>query len=437
MKSIANKLIDDSQYLARLRPGRGFVYLLRGTWARLYSDDSGIATAIALLLLAVLTLLGTTAVVFTSTDIQISGNYKVSEATFFGAEGGLEEARGRLRGNAPSTAKITDTHPTSTQWRAYIGPLAMAQSKGFNPSLATHSRTDSLQSSMTYVIEIKHRTDASGNILYWGDHNEDGVITRNTAAGNSNNRNIYLVTSYGYKANSYRVVEAEMSKVPPITVPAPLYVKANATIQGTSTDIIGIDMCGSSDKPGIITTNNPGSITINGDPSITGTGGSNPNIVYNGVNLDIDAMVNSLKDLANYSYSVNSETHTGMNWGTPTSGGSLELPSTCNVHNIVYYNTNGTDIRLAGGSSGCGILLIEGDFEAHGSFYWHGIVLVTGSVKYLGGGDKQITGGMLSGGTVDADVIGGNANIIYCSTAVQNQTEHMPLRSHSWREVSQ
>ncbi len=399
----------------------------------LHQSESGMVTAVALLLMAVLTLLGTTAVVMTSTDLQIGGNYKVSEVAFYAAEAGIQEARARLRSNAGANL-INDLYPTSTQWRAYIGTLAMAQQKGFNSSLSTHSRTNSLQSSMNYIVEIRHKTDGAGNIMYWGDHNNDGIITRNTAAGNSNNRNIYLVTSSGYTSNSYRTVEAEVTNTPPITVPSPLYVKADAKIQGGSTDIIGLDMCGGSDKPGIVTTQNPGSIEITGGPNITGAGGTTPNISYNGANVDIDMMVNSLKTLANFSYNVSSATHTGMNWGAPTLGANLESASTCAAHNIVYYNTNGTDIKLAGGSSGCGILLIDGDLDIDGGFSWHGVVVVTGSVKYTGGGAKQITGGMLSGGTVDADVIGGNSNIVYCSSAVNSQTDSFPLRTLSWRD---
>ena len=82
-------------------------------------------------------------------------------------------------------------------------------------------------------------------------------------------------------------------------------------------------MCGGSDKPGVITTKDPGSIDISGNPSITGAGGTTPSITYNGIDLDIDAMVNSLKKLANFSYDVTSATHTGMNWGSPTLGGDF------------------------------------------------------------------------------------------------------------------
>jgi Tfp pilus assembly protein PilX len=423
ISSYNNSLVDKKQF--RLSSGTA-----------LYKNERGMVTAVALLLIAVLTLLGTAAVVVTSTDLQIGGNYKVSDVAFYAAEAGVEEARARLRSTAGANL-IADSSPTSTAWRAYIGTLAMAQKGnercqrcvGFDSTLATHSRADSLQASMTYVVEIKHKRenpDDTGSIMYW-----DGV-TRNI---DPINKNIYLVTSTGYTGNSFRTVEAEISRVPPISVPAPLYVKASSTVQGSSTHVIGTDQCGSSDKHGVATTLSPGSVNINGSPSITGTSGTDPDILYNAPNLDITAMVNSLKTQANFSYNVSSATQTGMNWGIPSPGATQQNPSTCTDHNIVDYNTNGTYIKLAGGTTGCGILLIEGNLEVNGGFSWNGIIIVTGSVTYSGGGDKQVTGGILSGGTVDADLVSGNANIVYCSYAVNSQSNSLPLRNLSWRDL--
>ena len=58
--------------------------------------DDGIATAVGMLVLATLTLLGTTGIMITATDLKIGGAHKASEAAFYAAEAGLEEARGRL-----------------------------------------------------------------------------------------------------------------------------------------------------------------------------------------------------------------------------------------------------------------------------------------------------------------------------------------------------
>jgi hypothetical protein len=107
------------------------IFLPRLKGSPIHKNENGMVTAVALLLLAVLALLGTTAVVVTSTDILIGGNYKISGQAFYAAEAGTEEARGRLRSSAGAN-HINDSDPTSTQWRAYIGTLAMAQTGGFN-----------------------------------------------------------------------------------------------------------------------------------------------------------------------------------------------------------------------------------------------------------------------------------------------------------------
>ena len=80
-----------------------------------------------------------------------------------------------------------------------------------------------------------------------------------------------------------------------------------------------------------------------------------------------------------------------MTWGTPTAGAMLQHPSSCSEHHVVWYNTNDTYIKLTG-SSGCGILIVEGDLDIYGGFSWYGPVIVTGLVTLTGGGNKNITG---------------------------------------------
>jgi hypothetical protein len=85
--------------------------------------------------------------------------------------------------------------------------------------------------------------------------------------------------------------------------------------------------------------------------------------------------------------------------------------------------------------TGCGVLLVEGDLVIHGGFSWHGVILTTGSIVFAGGGNKNVTGAVLSEGSAVADVIGGNANIVYCREAVANQTQNRPLLILNWREL--
>jgi hypothetical protein len=235
-----------------------------------------------------------------------------------------------------------------------------------------------------------------------------------------------------------------MTRLPPVTVPAALYVEASTKIQGNSTHIIGTDSCGADDKPGIATTKpDTEPITTVGGPTITGVVGADPDVSYSNTNMDVQSVVDSFKGDADFAYIVTSATHTGTDtpgpgdgWGTPTPNASGDLwdPSSCASNNIVYYNTQGTDIKLSGGSSGCGILLVDGDLDMHGGFSWYGMVIVTGSVIFLGGGDKNITGALIAGGSLDADIIGGNSNIVYCSSAIDAQTTNRSLLILNWKE---
>jgi hypothetical protein len=153
------------------------------------------------------------------------------------------------------------------------------------------------------------------------------------------------------------------------------------------------------------------------------------------MNVDVEYLVNQFKNRANYQYDVNSATITGMTWGTPTPGATQQDASSCSSRNIVHFNTNGTYVKLSGGTQGCGILVIEGDLDVHGAFQWYGVVLVTGSIIFSGGGGKNVTGSMMAGGTVSADLVAGDANIIFCSHAVNFQTQYLPLVTLRWVEL--
>jgi hypothetical protein len=359
-------------------------------------------------------------VVVTSTDILIGGNYKVSEQAFYAAEAGIEEAKARLRDTA--AAKINDTAPTSPDWRVYIGTLAMAQAKGFNSSSLSQSRVDSLQANISYVVEIKHKVNGANQVMYW-----DGKTRTTTPA-----KNIYLVTSTGYTGNSNRAVQAEISRNSPGFPKSPLYVKSPTTVSGDKTTIDGTNVCGTGTVAGITSTLAQGSgkdaaVTVNGDPNGTGPKiVGDPPIKYLADDLDVVTLVDSLKSTANIT--LTDTTVQGANWGDPAN---------CTSYNTVYFKN---DVHLTGQSQGCGLLLVEGDLEVNGGFQWRGIVIATGEITFSGkGGDsKKVTGGMISGGSVDADVtIGGSAEILYCSSVENEITKKLPMRYLSWRDENQ
>ncbi|MBU2262700.1 MAG: pilus assembly PilX N-terminal domain-containing protein, partial [Proteobacteria bacterium] len=401
----------------------------------------------------VLMLLGTTAVIMSTTDMKISANYKTSNQAFYVTEAGIEEARARLKGNAANNPNyITDLDKTNVDWRAYIGVAAKAQGKGYDSTKHGLYQTIQLTSPpLDYTVKIEHRTNGV-QVLYCEDSNGRCRRTINPVNPTTGltNPNIYLVTSYGSDAGANKTIEVEMARLPPITVPAALYVEAQTNILGNA-GIFGVDQCGGANLPGIVTTLAADKVDASNNSTITGSTsptGDPPSVVAGATNMDIQAMIDSQKSSANFAYNVASATHTGSTtpgpgdgWGTPTPGATNASASSCNVKNIVYYNTsngtNLTDIKLTN-SKGCGILLVEGDLDVNGGFSWYGLVIVSGKVKFTGGGglSRNITGGVLAGGSADGDVdtFGGNTNIVYCSSAIGDQTEDQPLRNLSWMD---
>lgn len=405
----------------------------------LWRDEKGISLVVGIILVAMLVVMGFTTLQLVSSDSLFSGRYRYDKQALFTAEAGVNEALSRLRGDAQNS--IPDNHPTQSQWSAYIGTVVKSQGKGYNSANAMHLRVDSIQTALDYTVKIVHGMDGAGNVLYWGDANGDGIPERSSSGGTMM-RNIYVITSEGNHEGLKRTVQVEAAPLPPVTVPGALYVKATTTVQGSSTNIIGNDTCGGPDRAGIVTTQAVGSVTLNGGPNITGMGGVVPNIAYGGTSIDVSAMVNRLKPLADFKYVVASATHTastvpgpGDGWGTPVPGPTLQSPSVCSTRMIVHYNTLNTDLRLSGGVAGCGILLVEGDLMISGNFSWYGVVIATGSVTFTGGGNKNVTGGVVAGSSADADLVGGNANIVYCSAAVNNQLNNRPLQVLGWWDV--
>jgi Tfp pilus assembly protein PilX len=406
-------------------------------------DEKGLVLVVSLMMVAVILLLGTTAVLTTSTDMKISANYKTGNEAFYAAEAGIEEARARLVATAANP--ITDGFPTNAGWRAYIGPLLKANGKGYNSGDSMHARVASIYTStppLDYTVRIVHATNAGGNILYWGDANNDGLNERNALAVG---RNIYRVTSYGAAANgATKALEVEMAPLPPINLPGSLYVQSPLNIIGNAR-ILGVDQCGGANLPGVTTTLTADTVSVSNNALVTGTGslnGTPPSVLPNAPVLNVPAMIDSWKGSANYQYNAVSATQTGMTWGDPTEGATLENPSTCNQNNIVYYNTRAadgtlTDLKLTN-TQGCGILMVDGDLDVNGGFSWYGVVLVRGTVKYTGGGGKNITGGVIASESImnltDPAVVGGGTNIVYCSSAINNLTQGRPLRRLSWRE---
>lgn len=382
-------------------------------------EENGVVLVVTMLLLLVFTLIGMSAVNTATYDNLISGNKRISEQAFYLAEAGINEFLGRFREGA--TGELKDNAPSNPHWKLFIASNAeLAEKIGYSSSDADHVFVQSLQNTLVYGVEIRHKVNMASHVI--------------TKAGSP----LYIATSHGYTQDGgKKVIEADFIGSPPFDPPAALYAERPIDVNGTSTYIEGKDRCGTRNKPGIITTldesTNP--ITISGHPTIDG----NPGIVYSGEDLNLKEAVDYFRKGANFTYDYNTNrTLTGYSdsWGTPTSTGTSTPIAYSGPINIVYFNMHGDKtLKLAGQSHGAGILLVDGNLELNGGFTWYGVIMVTGALDYTGGGEKNITGGVLTGEATALQVdLGGNAGILYCSEVADKLKMLVsPLRMTRWK----
>jgi len=384
-------------------------------------EEKGVVLVIALLFLLVLGLLGMSAMNSTFYDNRISGNKRISEQAFYAAEAGIQELLGRFRQGA--TGEINDTDTLNPNWRRFIALDQNQAAKVGYVSGPNHLFIQSLQTQLDFAVELRHKVNIA-----------NAVVTKDWQP-------VYLVTSLGVTPEGGRkLIEAELNPHPSFNPGAALYSERPVVLMGSSTYIQGKDACGTNDVPGVGLTlpqvpTDP--LTIHGSPTVQGT----PPIQYDTRNRSLREMVDYLRKDANFNYAYGSnQTLTGMSdqWGIPSGSGTTTPLSYSGALNIVYFNMGGNKtLKLAGGSHGGGILLVDGNLEINGGFKWYGLVIATGTLDFTGGGEKNITGGVMTGesATVEVDV-GGNAAIINCS-AVQSQLENRvtPVRMTRWREV--
>jgi len=382
-------------------------------------EKRGIALVLAMLLLLVLTLIGISSVNTTTFDNTISRYKRASDQAFYVAEAGINEFLGRFRQGA--TGEISDGAPSNPDWRLFIAlNEARAEGIGYNSNDSNHNFVKSLQDQLDFGAEVRHKVDPETNT----------VINKSGAP-------VYIVTSHGFNMDGgNKFIKSEFIKRPEIDPPAAIYSKAPVYVRGTSTYIQGNDKCGSVNKPGIITTTS--TIEESGLPTIDG---SPPKIIESTLNLNLHQMVDYLKDYANFNYEYSeNQTLTGYSddWGIPAGNGTEQPLEYTGPMNIVYFNMNGNKtLKLAGGSHGAGILLVDGNLDLNGGFSWYGVIIVTGALNYTGGGEKNVTGGALAGDTANIQLdIGGNAGILYCSEVTKRLKETIPpTKMTSWREI--
>jgi Tfp pilus assembly protein PilX len=380
------------------------------TLRKFVSNQKGFILIAALTLLTVLTLLGTTAYILSSTDIKIGGNFRDSQLALQVAMAGSEQAREIIR-----QANATSTNPDSfsEELAARIGlngqlndPLLTTDDLNVITGNTSSASMAVGNTNVSYVAYLINDSQDSNGSLNPTDSNKRALIT-SIATGPNNSR---------------AIVQTVVEVFPMVSSPSAIYTKGDITGNGNSLTINGNDACnggtnlGSAYARGLW--NPSGNPTLLGDPAQPLAGGS--------LDLDIAGMISQLKGSANVTLTEDIQNGT---YGDSTH------------YNTVYSNTS-SPVNVNGltlsNIEGWGILIVDGDLNLGGGFTWNGIILATGSVTLNGGGGPNainIQGQLLSGTSTVTDIsLNGSNNITYNSCHVKKATSQAPLNVLSWKQ---
>jgi hypothetical protein len=91
----------------------------------------------------------------------------------------------------------------------------------------------------------------------------------------------------------------------------------------------------------------------------------------------------------------------------------------CEGYFPVVHGTGGTT-KFGANNRGQGTLLVDGDMELTGEFEWVGLIIVKGSIKINGNGNK-LTGAVFAQGVniLTAGAVSGNVDIEYSACAIE------------------
>ena len=255
------------------------------------NDSQGIALIAALILIAIVGIVGAMVLQSTSTEVAISGYHRRAVEGLYAAEAGLAEAQTRLRkGPGANAFFIYDPQPGySSQWSAYLvavpnwavqtNPTFSTQETNYFPLLGnptnTISQLNSLQSSLSYWVKVQHKTErvaeqaghhtsrphyvdedgslsrhrgaSKGNILYFGYPTPAALRpVQYTALGLTPYLPVERVTAYSVGKGQTTRIQGDLVHYPGPPQIAALFTKNKVALVGEEGRFNGHDSCGAS-----------------------------------------------------------------------------------------------------------------------------------------------------------------------------------------------
>ena len=413
--------------------------------------ERGSAMVISLLALVLMTMVGTFFLAQTKTETQIAGHDQRATQALFNAEAGYGEVLARMADARDTANYIGEPLGTATPgWGRYVvldngnsvsdPDYSLTETDGLDndgdgnideggehyPEIASKQANGS---EINYPwVNVRYLMNSTGQVLLYGDHDNDLVTPPqfNLVRGLP----VIVTTAVGGQGSATRMVEIQAAKRPFELVDSAIYSESddfqfNGTqflASGQDWDPVTRTITPNPEVTGLVTTGDPNNITDDLSAQQTNNvegAGAEPSVAASPIDLDLDALAAEYSTLAEYV--LPSGTYGSTSWGDYDN------------YTVVHCTGN---MHISGNLTGGGLLIVDGDFTCTGSFTWYGVVLVLGDMNWTGGGSEiHIYGSTMVKGS-STQTIGGNADLLYSSAAINRLTALSPYQVINWREVN-
>lgn len=426
-----------------------------------WHNSMGGALIAALLLVAISTIMGATILFATSTDLQISGNFRRAMATFYAAEAGIAEAAIRLGGSSLlNPGYLGDPSPIlQANWSAYVlsNPDWKSQDDTEYSGLFTNYfplsgnlintavLPNSVQSTLPYWTKIRHKTEYDaeraghssltphyqdgdgntathsinnrGNVVFFGFESGSGLKpTSFTSANPTPYSPVEIIISQGQVEGATSLIQVEVAHPSGPPLLAPVYANSQVVFAGGTAVVEGFDDCGllPGGRP-------PVWLSPEGALAGTATFTGNPPVPQVGLDvLDLVKVLDSLKRGAQ----VISEDLVSVNIGAPGNPALLyaETLSGRFSSRLAVQNLNGY-----------GILLVTGNLNISAPFHWEGLIIVSGQVTFDGGiGTSVIQGALLAD---HVQILNGEVRMTLNTCPIAASLRVLPVATLNWQQL--
>ncbi len=417
----------------------------------------GGALIAALLLVAISGVMGATILFATSTDLQISGNYRRAIETFYAAEAGLAETQVRLVGSATSYPEYLGDPSSNPQpnWSAYLfANSGWTPTKDWTYTSAltnyvpvvgnlqnTSYLSNSIQTDLPYWTKVRHKTEYDaeraghkivtphyqdldgltrrhsknrrGNLVLYGFPSENsGQPTQFTAASPTHYSPVEIILSQGEVERAVSIIQSEVAYQPGPPLWAPVYAGTQAIFSGSTTLIQGLDACG------LLAAGRP-PLSLGPSAALVGTGTftGNPSIPrVSPLALDLYQYIDELKVGAQI---IGSDL-VGVSLGTAA------MPT-------LQYAEPASGLLTLTNITGYGILLVKGSLQVFPPFNWKGLIVVSGGAVIQPGLSPAVIRGAVY---VDQlQVLSDDVTIILDTCSIAAALRNLPLQVLTWRQL--